>query len=428
MGADVMATAFGARGHNVFLSHASADKAAFVDELYAWLSTTAKVSVWYDRNLYGAAAGELSHALGDSQSALFVVSKSSVASEWVNQEFECALAEKQADPNFRIASIRIDETTPHSFLRTYTHINALNGVLEPRSAALVLEALFGTADPAGGRPVYFSRGTRRPDKAANDVLLEVVRGMGCRLVCDAPDQPHMSNQRLEKIISGCSGLVALLPLRNDGATSPYVVSEIKLAQALGKPILVLCREGVKSADWPFDAFVFTDDLIAAGKEGLEDAMADQLDRFSGALRAPDRGEHVFMGHSFADSSKEMFLPVQRLISRLVGLPVKAGAGLTGRGAQEKIVKLIQTAEFNLIDITNNGANISPEKFNYGLNSSIEAGAALGANRPLYITCQGKPRTPPYMFRDIEVQYYESELDLVGIVKRITHAHRRQVIR
>lgn len=423
-----MPSAFNTRSHQVFLSHASADKAAFVDDLHQWLVERAGLSVWYDRNLYGAAASKIAEGFDDSQSALFVVSRSSAGSDWVEREFNCALAEMEFSEHFRIASIRLDETKPPNFLKTYSHIDACGKKLEPRAAALLLEALFGGSDPTEGKPIYFSRGTRRADSAWNKVVADLIRSMGCRLICDSPDQRHSDQDRVVGLINGCVGLVAVLPERQ-GATSNYVLAEVNAARELNKPALVFCQEGVTpQAAWGVEPLKLTDDLLQAGRDGIEDAFGQEIARFASEWRQPSTGGHAFIGHSFAESSKELFLPMQRLISRLAGVPVRAGAWLSGRGAQGKIIEQIRGAEFCVIDITNAAMEGVPEKANYGLNSSIEAGAALGAGRPLYITCKGKPRTPPYMFRDMEVLYYETELELIANIRRVCHEHRRFVIR
>jgi hypothetical protein len=323
----------------------------------------------------------------------------------------------------------LDETRPPNFLKTYSHIDARGGELAPKSAALLLEALFGTADATGGRPVYFSRGTRRADEPANSVVEEVVLNLGGRLVCDAPDQAHSDPERLRRLIRSCGGLVAVLPLRAEGGTSPYVVSEIRLALAAGKPALVFAQPGVpKQEDWEFDVLPLTAEMVERGREAIEDVYDEKVAQFAGALAPSDVGQHVFIGHSFSESAKELFVPAQRLVCRLVGLPVKVGAWLTGRGAQQKIVEHIRAAEFCLVDITNSGQAELPKKMDYGLNSCIEAGVAIGAERPLFITCRGSRRTPPYMFRDREVLYYENEMELLGLVRRMCYDYRRQVIR
>ncbi|WP_395648038.1 toll/interleukin-1 receptor domain-containing protein [Terricaulis sp.] len=424
-----MPTPFHMRRHQVFLSHASVDKIDFVDSLYDWMSNIAGVRVWYDRNLYGAAASKIVEAFDDSQAALFVVSKGSSASDWVEREFNCALSEIEATRHFRVVSVRLDETRPLNFLKTYSHIDARGNALSPKSAALLMEALFGTGDPASGHGVFFSRGTRAADRPWNAVVEELAASIGCRLVCDAPDQAHNDDRRMAGIIGGCSGLIAVLPARRDGATSGFVLSEVQAARAAGKPTLVFAQPDVKVApDWGFEPLMLAPDIMERGREGVEDAFDAEIAAFVNGLKDTQIGGHVFIGHSFAESAKESFAHVQRLTSRLAGLPVRVGAWLTGQGAQQKIIENIQTAEFCLIDITSSPEVELPPKYDYGLNSCIEAGIALGAGRPTYITCHGARRTPPFMFRDREVLYYQTELELVGIVRRICHEHRRHVMR
>ena len=68
------------RANNIFLSHSSKDKLDFVDGLYQWLTKTAGLKVWYDRNLVsGAISSNLEIGIDSSKAAVIVLSEHSVA-------------------------------------------------------------------------------------------------------------------------------------------------------------------------------------------------------------------------------------------------------------------------------------------------------------------------------------------------------------
>jgi len=58
---------------------------------------------------------------------------------------------------------------------------------------------------------------------------------------------------------------------------------------------------------------------------------------------------------------------------------------------------------------------------------LATGIAFGCNKDLYLTCRGPRRTPPFMFRNKQIWYYENEIDLVDKLTTITALHRRMVL-
>lgn len=59
-----------------------------------------------------------------------------------------------------------------------------------------------------------------------------------------------------------------------------------------------------------------------------------------------------------------------------------------------------------------------------VNSCIEGGIALGCDKVLYLTCRGADRTPPFMFCNRQVWFYEDDLDLIAKLRQIAAEHRR----
>lgn len=428
-----MATPLNQRANDIFLSHSSQDKSKFVDELFIWLTRRAGYKVWFDRGLAsGGLSSNLDEAIDSCRGAVIVLSENSVKSQWVRSECDRIHSEwANWRGEFSIATIRLDPVEPPGLLKSYKHIDAFGGKLTAETATLLVESLNGGRDSALGRPVYFSRGWRDSEQSAAECISNLCKSSGLKLVCDYTDQPHYSSDRVRDIVDSTGGLVAVIPHRGQGKTSNYILKEVLAAQELELPVIAFIHSDVDRAGIPAvtEAVVFDDEIVALDFHQIEDHFSDHLERFTANWRKPNRGEHVFLGHSLEESIGDRFAMLRRMLSRVTGLPVVTGGYVSGEEAPTEIVKLIQDAEFCIIDITNKAYADLPEKINFALNSCIEAGIALGAGhaKTLYVTCGGPRRSPPFMLRTRQVWYYEDDLELVGVLRQIAYSHRRMVL-
>lgn len=92
------------RKFHAFLSHAHADN-KIVDNLNYWLSEAAGIPIWYDaRNLLASAqiATELPKAIAQCRAMIIILSESSVASGWVQEEYEAAVSQRTRFKDYRI--------------------------------------------------------------------------------------------------------------------------------------------------------------------------------------------------------------------------------------------------------------------------------------------------------------------------------------
>jgi hypothetical protein len=84
------------RPYRTFLSHAHVDK-AIVDRMYHWLSRSAGLKVWYDSVELPPAhmvPSALGAAIADCQSAIIVLSESSLKSGWVQREWNICVGQQ----------------------------------------------------------------------------------------------------------------------------------------------------------------------------------------------------------------------------------------------------------------------------------------------------------------------------------------------
>lgn len=428
-----MATPINQRPNDIFLSHSSRDKTAFVDELFTWLTRRAGYKVWFDRGLAsGGLSTNLDEAIDTCRGAIVVLSESSVKSQWVKSECDRIHSEwADRKGEFSIATIRIDQVEPPGLLKSYKHIDVLDGKFSAETAALLVESLNGGRDSALGRPVYLSRGWRDSEHAPAECIANICKSSGLKLVCDFTDQPHYSADRVRDIMDSTGGLIAVAPHRGQGKTSSYILREIEMARDLGLPIIAFTHSDVERANIPSfaESVVFDANIVSLDVHQVEDLYSEPLAEFAAQWRKPKRGEHVFLGHSLEESIGDRFAMLKRMLSRVTGLPVVTGGLVGGEEAPTEIVKLIQDAELSIIDITNKVHPNLPDKINFALNSCIEAGIALGAGRAktLYITCAGPRRSPPFMLRTKQIWYYDDGLELVGALRQIAYAHRRMVL-
>jgi TIR domain len=425
-----MAIPLNQRINDVFLSHSSRDKPVFVDALYCWLTQGAGLKVSYDRGLAsGNISANLDKAIDTCRSAIIVISGNSAQSPWVETEAGRLMEEvSRCGGDFRIATVRIDnDADAPGLFKAFKHVDFADGKLSADGAALLMETLFGGNEGAG-KPVYLSRGWRPAERPAAERIIYALQTFGLKLVCDWTDQPRYSIERVRKIMEGTGGLVAILPHRGNGLTSSYIIDEVAAALNAGLPVLIFAhKDVVLRPDWSSAEVVsFDSELDQLEKSRTVEKFANEIEGFAHQWTKP-RGEHVFLGHSLEESIKDEFQMPRRLLSRLTGLPVEVGGLVSGSDAQSEIVRLIQDAELCVIDITNLTYKDLHPKIDFALNSCIEAGIALGCNKDLYLTCRGPRRTPPFMFRNKQIWYYENEIDLVAKLRQIAALHRRMVL-
>ncbi|MBA3311956.1 MAG: toll/interleukin-1 receptor domain-containing protein [Planctomycetota bacterium] len=111
----------------VFVSHSSADK-DFVRLLVADLKDR-DVDVWFDETALGlgdSIVGKISDAIRDTNYLIVVLSKSSIASPWVQQELNAALMHQLSDKGMLVLPIRLDDCEVPAILkdRVYADIKA----------------------------------------------------------------------------------------------------------------------------------------------------------------------------------------------------------------------------------------------------------------------------------------------------------------
>lgn len=414
------------RPFDTFLSHAHADKSV-VDRVHGWLER-AGLKVWYDATHLSAGAkiaSELGEAIVQCRSALVVMSKASVESRWVEDEWNLASVQRnrKATRDFRVIPLRIEDCEVPPFLEATKWVD-LSGRLDDVTAwAEVLDALAGDeVDVDAVRPIdlYVSRSWQpgREQVLADQVQLHL-EAPDLRLIGDSPDWPSFSGDRIRSIMRSCGGVVCVIPNRPRSADSDklkYFIREARTSQQLGLPLLVVAEEGAGlPPDVPID--------LRAGAGGVDahsELAADLADAVQGFLercRARPRAGHVFLATDFGAGTRQRNQLLRRTIQRCSGLPCVVGEQVGGDTVHSSIISLIRDAVWVLADVSGNN-----------LNTCIEAGAARGAAVDCTLVASKPYQQQPFMLRGMELKTYDDEVDLLAIVHRAARAYRRKVLR
>jgi hypothetical protein len=414
------------RRYRSFLSHTHADK-TIVDSIFRWLSNVSGLEIWYDAvNLpAGTQIGTaLPEAIASAESLILILSQSSLKSGWVKREYNAGIAHAARLRSYRIIPIRIDDCDPPDSIDIERWITLRDGRLDIETALELFRGLYPFGDSyeiPSEFDTYVSRSWREAEIATPDYVARQLHARGVRLIGDAPDQQKWDRERIRSIIRGCGAAVAILPDRGAGTTSNYMLEEIALARMEGLPVLCVAAPKV----------VIPDELqhelqqiirleIPAGRADPSSEVAEEL---AGAIlelrenwHEPSQPNVVFVGRSLDRSDVAVSSVLRELIERTTALRCVLGDQLRSVSAQEEIIRHIRKCRFAIMDITDDK-----------LNTCIEAGVALGANTEVYLVSRAPRRTPPFMFRNKNVFFYDDEVELVGLVHKLIYPHRRRVI-
>lgn len=414
------------RPNDFFVSYGHADKAR-VDPIVNWLRHEVGLKIWNDAQSGNAAertVENLTEGIQSARGALFFLSQNWSDSTWCTDEHNCALTQRRENKPYSIVAVQIDDLELPEWFKTANVLDFRQWV--PRSAAALLRSLVPNPPTRfdNRQDVYFAGPWSKPSRAAERAV-RLLHQMGWRLVGDSPDRSHFADarQRIASIIDTSRALVAVLPFdgsKQPECTSPWIMDEIQIAFDRGRPYLMLAEPGVqvppKLATGGFRGSPFA--LPENGPDtSFQQVLAD-FDVELAQLPYSDAGAYSFMATSLLGDQQDMD-DVISVIERASSMVCVLGQGLTGQHAQQAIVERIRNAAFVIADVTDDNKN-----------SLVEAGVARGAGTPLHLLCRLAPggrRETRFMFRDMEVNWYEQPIQRLGAVYRIASGYRRRIL-
>jgi hypothetical protein len=413
------------RNNDFFVSYGHGDLPRVV-LLVNLLKRVCGLQIWFD-GIEGSAAKRsselLAGAIGNSRGAIFCLSEAWKRSTWCKNEYEVSLSEQRTQDGFEIVSLRLDDVEPPAWFNVAEIVDlrqvgapAIAGLL--RSLSSEIPHRFDNEED-----VYLAVPWSRQSTLAREAL-EALRPTGWRLVGDNPNLKYLGEKRIEAIQRSCRGLIALLPhdpSQPDGATSPYIVQEARIAVELGKPLLVLAEPGV----------VVQDDLLRASFRGAavtltpgadgRAALTNVLDDFSEDLHHvahDDTGAFIFLATSLRDDPS-VTDDIASVIERSSNMCCVRGERLSGDNVQRAIIDRIQRAVVMIADVSDDHRN-----------TLIETGVAMGSGTGLRLMCRAPPagEVPKkrFMFEGLEIYWYHTPEERLGLCSYFARQFRRRI--
>jgi hypothetical protein len=206
-----------------------------------------------------------------------------------------------------------------------------------------------------------------------------------------------------------------------GSTSEYILKEIRIASELSLPGFIVAEptvhfeniEGIQiiqiyPKDYPNDNKVFINQLYSLKEEWKE----------------PRIPHYIFFATDLDENNKLRNIAVKKLVQKVTGMYCMLGEDIREGQVQIEIIKRIVNSFVMIADISKFSSE-KDESFN--LNTCIEAGIARGAGILLYLISRGPRKSPPFIFRDQQVFFYEDDSDLMRIIESLLLPYRRRIL-
>jgi hypothetical protein len=412
------------RDFDIFLSHAHSDE-IFVSELDRWLTEKVGFSVWYDaRELSGGAllATDLQQAIQRCRGVLLLASEESLSRGWVKAEYNSAMDERANDAGFRVVALRLAKADVKELMKGTTWIDVPEPRIDTRTALATIRAFYPgekLPNPTTARDVFISGSWHGDDNASTRTACRVLAEQGFRLIGDARDQQGFGKGgRVERIIASCGAFVGIVPFRGEARANKddkpykYFVREMDFAEKLALPRVIVADPKVSREDGSDQAWLRMETnatecpgLIASALQGLWEQW-----------QTPPQPQYIFLAMDLDSPAARPGGPVRHLIERITGMPTIVGNEVREGQVQSAIRDKICRAFVVLADITDDN-----------LNTCIEAGMGLAAGTNVELFARGKPRRPPFMLRDLQMDTYEDEVELIGLVHKLARRYRRRIL-
>lgn len=426
------------RVYHVFLSHSSLDKKTVIAPLYRWFDQIARIPAWIDQNNLSPGSKlvtSIEESIAICRSMILVLSKSSVDSGWVQEEYSTAQIHQKSYKDFKIIPIVIDDCEKPVFLDNLLWLDAREWVskgneqLEFTFYQQLLRALY-PFDPAveyrNSTDIFVSRTWRSSESGFADNVCKTFMKSGFRLIGDSKDHPTFtdSNNRIKNIISSCGGLLAILPFREKeeehSYTSKYCIKEIEFAQQHNLPCVVIAEPGVKLFEEQQNSFTYFQQVENIEQTARESNFLKAVEEMRESWKKPRNEHYIFFATNFSNHERNQI--ARQLIQQITKLPCIVGENINYRNLsiQEAIADLVRHASFVIADVSEDN-----------VNTLIEAGIARGANVECRMVARTTPehprKRPPFMFRDKQVEYYKSDAELLGRIHRLAYPFRRRIL-
>ena len=350
---------------------------------------------------------------------LLILSAGTVQSGWVDEQLKAARQHQEQYPDFRVIPLKIEDFPIPDSLEIPKSIDCVDGNLNLEIANQLLLSFYYSDIHTlnNAKDIFVSRSWRTlPESEAElaDVVCQILDKNGFRLIGDKEDQKTHDESRIKPIIRSCGGLVAILPDRGNGQTSKYMLREVIWALEADLPILIIADETVLLTAELADKTIRINPEWIKKPALISQAILPSVWDLADEWVQPLEPHYAFYGTNLDHPTRTNTL--QKLVEVVTAMPCKIGENIREKNIQETICNQIQNAFFMIADISTEN-----------LNTCIEAGMARGAKIPLHLIAQAPRRSPPFMFRDMQVEYFEDDIELLSHIHRIAYPYRRRVM-
>ena len=251
-----------------------------------------------------------------------------------------------------------------------------------------------------------------------------------RAITDVSDS-EPDEQRVQRIMTGCSALVALLPYRASAAftTIPSLVEEVRLAAELGLPIVIFREHGVRavihesvndlnlqigdSASISVRRGQVYGPILYSEQNDFSEELLPLFDQFLAAVlkdKARIRPYAFFIGRLERDFTHAREA-IRVAVEAEAGIPClwsdDGRHGIDMESVRERTRLLIKHATFVIADLTL--GTESPERENPSRAHEIGMTIAYGGK---LMFCSQEPRRYPYFsIGDMQMTFWSTEADL-----------------
>lgn len=423
------------RKFDAFLSYSSRDR-ELAKRLYQWLKHVAGLNIWFDQEFFPPGQEIVKGLLGEMdqcRGVIVLATEAAADSDHVLAEFEHARLTRKEEPNFAFVILTPDVTNLPAPFKTassrYTCSELHDGWLDVHGAINLLGAIGGLSNRPfeSHHELFVSRSENRGEREHADAVCSVFSEARLGLVADVIGGGDW-RQRIRALMSEVHGHLVVLPAQALEEQANYL-EEIRIAEEFDLPLFVCAHPdaGVPDAIRQSPYFVIWD-----GKADCPAELERAIERFQRNLKpaaAPAEAFYACQYRGQRERNDEMRSIIERITSRRCRLGHEHQVFRPDLTSQ--LVEQIRSARLVVADVASttdeNGLPV------VNLNTCIEAGIAIGANRALVVLVNGKEdtggktETLPFMLRNCQIIYYADEVELVGKLYRALASFRRRLM-
>jgi hypothetical protein len=432
------------RDYHCFISYASED-ALFARKMAEWL-ITAGLRVWLDQMRLSAGApvlDELTRQICNSRACLLLATDVALTKNYVKHEVDIACEQQVSQPGFAVLALvtnrDLDPKERFPSLRKVSWMFLPQTELDVDSARRLLLSLTPSVPLAPqSRHIFVSCGWGETEEPVTRRLCAPLISRRVRLVGDSKDQKkfgefgEVGTARVERIMSGCTGHIMVLPARRSTGRSPeetykYFIAEWEISRRLTLARRVFCvSKGLLPPQLRDEAIEVGAAQDSVGIEPELIALHDETEAI-----AP----YAFLATNYKHNG-ERNTAARGIIQHVLGMECLLGDDFASEQLREAIVSKVIGANLIFADLACLVDEVA-KVLRPNLNTCIEAGIGMGARRPVFVTAlnpesfdpevRDKTTQIPFMFRNHSIQWYENAVNFLAKIHWLSMATRRRII-